>query len=53
MKKDTLTQEQLTCPVCGKSFNKNDDTKYMVYREYTCSWKCFLKEVKNPTRCKT
>ncbi len=34
------------CPICNKEFKANDDTRYLVKDEYTCSWKCFLKEVK-------
>ena len=36
----------LTCPVCGKEFKPNDDTKYIAVGGYTCSWKCFLNDVK-------
>lgn len=36
----------LTCPICGKEFKPNDDTKYIAAGGYTCSWKCFLTEVK-------
>ena len=36
----------LTCPVCQKEFKPTDDTKYIVTGGYTCSWKCFLIEVK-------
>ena len=36
----------LICPVCNKEFKPNDDTKYIVSGGYTCSWKCFLTEVK-------
>lgn len=36
----------LTCPVCSKEFKPNNDTKYIVYGGYTCSWKCFLTRVK-------
>lgn len=36
----------LTCPVCGKEFKPNDDTKYIVVGGYTCSWKCFLTKIK-------
>ena len=38
--------EILTCPVCGKEFKVNNDTKYIIAGGYTCSWKCFLKEAK-------
>ncbi len=36
----------LICPVCGKRFLPGDDTKYLIGKEYTCSWDCFLKIVK-------
>lgn len=38
--------ELLTCPVCTKKFKPNEDTKYIAAGGYTCSWKCFLTEVK-------
>ena len=38
--------ETLICPVCGKEFIVDDDTKYIAGGGYTCSWKCFQKEVK-------
>ena len=28
----------LICPVCGKRFLPNDDSKYLIGKEYTCSW---------------
>ena len=45
MKNNTYPQETLTCPVCGKEFKPTGDTKYIVTGGYTCTWKCFLKEV--------
>ena len=36
----------LICPVCGKRFLPNDDSKYLIGKEYTCSWDCFLDKVK-------
>lgn len=45
MKKKTESKDSkeiLTCPVCGKEFEPNDDTKYIASGGYTCSWKCFL-----------
>lgn len=36
----------LICPVCGKRFLLNDDSKYLIGKEYTCSWDCFLNKVK-------
>ena len=49
------TQGFLTCPVCGKEFKPNEDTKYIAAGGYTCSWKRFLtrvKEKKNETNNK-
>ena len=43
---DTNVQEKLICPVCGKEFPINDDTKYIVAGGYTCNWKCFLTDVR-------
>ena len=40
------TNEKLTCPVCGKEFTPSSDTCYIISGGYTCSWKCFLDEVK-------
>lgn len=39
-------KETLVCPICGIEFEVNDDTKYITAGGYTCSWKCFLNEVK-------
>ena len=39
-------EEALICPVCGKSFPPDDDTKYIASGGYTCSWDCFLTVVK-------
>lgn len=36
----------LICPVCGKRFLPGDDSKYLIGKEYTCSWDCFLNKVK-------
>lgn len=36
----------LICPVCGKRFLPSDDSKYLIGKEYTCSWDCFLNKVK-------
>ena len=38
--------DQLSCPVCQKSFVSTEDTKYIISGGYTCSWKCFLKRCK-------
>lgn len=38
-------QDILICPVCGKEFQKDGNTKFTINREYTCSWKCFRDEV--------
>ena len=40
------TSEKLICPVCGKEFKATPDTCYIISGRYTCSWKCFLNEVK-------
>lgn len=40
------SKELLICPICGKEFEPNDDTKYIIAGGYTCSWKCFLNESK-------
>lgn len=32
---------QLWCPVCGKYFKATDDTRYIRWGHYICSWKCF------------
>jgi len=47
-----LVNEQgfLTCPVCGKEFKPNDDTKYIATGGYTCSWKCFLNAVRKSNK---
>ena len=36
----------LICPVCGKQFLPGDESKYLIGKEYTCSWDCFLNKVK-------
>ena len=38
--------EKLICTVCGKEFEPDDDTKYIIAGGYTCDWKCFLNEAK-------
>lgn len=43
---NSTSEEKLTCPICGKVFNFNDDTRYIIAGGYTCSWKCFLNESK-------
>lgn len=39
-------QGLLICPICGKEFEADDDTRYIISGGYTCSWKCFLTESK-------
>ena len=39
-------QGTFTCPICGKEFEANNDTRYIIGGGYTCSWKCFLNESK-------
>ena len=46
MKNNIYQQEKLICPVCGKEFEANDDTRYIIAGGYTCTWECFLKESK-------
>ena len=36
----------LVCPVCGKEFEADDNTRYIINGGYTCSKKCFLTESK-------
>lgn len=36
-----MSKNTMVCPVCGKEFVANDDTKYLVHNQYTCSFKCF------------
>lgn len=48
-KKEVIPQiepENPICPVCGKQFKMTVDTCYIIGRQYTCSFKCFLKFVK-------
>lgn len=44
--KSVYPQGMFVCPVCGKEFKADDDTRYIISGGYTCSWKCFLNEVK-------
>lgn len=43
---DLFAENMLTCPVCGKTFEKGPDTKYIIAGGYVCDWKCFLDEMK-------
>ena len=43
---DFPQEEKLICPVCGKTFEPDYDTKYIASGGYTCSWNCFLTVVK-------
>lgn len=43
---ETPIEGKPTCPICGKEFKPDDDTVYMFGRNYTCSWACFIKGVK-------
>lgn len=43
---NTYPQGSFICPVCGKEFKANNDTRYIIKGGYTCSWKCFLTESK-------
>ena len=47
--KTNRAQDDLVCPVCGKSFKKSENTKYIAGGGLTCGWACFLTYVKkNP-----
>lgn len=35
----------MICPICGKEFEKSEETCYILDGEYTCSWKCFYDAV--------
>lgn len=39
--------DKLNCSVCNKEFKVSDDTKYICNGGYVCSWKCFIKHVRN------
>lgn len=38
--------DKLICSVCNKEFIVNEDTNYIIGNQPVCSWKCFLKHVK-------
>ena len=38
-------QGKLICTVCNEEFEANDNTRYIIYKGYTCSWECFFNEV--------
>lgn len=42
--KNIYPQGMFVCPICGKEFEANDDTRYIIGGGYTCSWRCFLTE---------
>lgn len=42
--KSIYPQGLFICSVCGKEFEANDDTRYIINNGYTCSWKCFFAE---------
>ena len=49
--------EEVICPICGKKFKITVDTVSFIAGDCTCSWKCFLNEVKRKeaekkTKCK-
>ena len=46
MKNSIYPEGTLICPICNKEFEANEDTRYIISGGYTCSWKCFLKEMK-------
>lgn len=45
-------QEVLICPVCQKEFEPDENTKYLLGKNYTCDWKCFLNGVKEKKAAK-
>lgn len=45
MKKKAIG-DTVECPVCGKPFKVTVDSCCLIRGGYTCSWKCFLDEVK-------
>lgn len=46
MGSNVYPQGHLTCPVCNKEFEANNDTRYIIRGGYTCNWNCFIKEVR-------
>ena len=45
--KSLFDKNRLICPVCGNPFDENENTCYMINKNYTCSWKCFSDYVKS------
>ena len=43
---NAIIGETLVCPVCGESFVVTEDTKYFTAGGFTCTWKCFLVDIK-------
>ena len=41
-----LIGETAVCPICGKLFVVTPEHAYISHHSYTCSWECFLGEVK-------
>lgn len=52
MKTKTAVGEAAICPVCGKTFKVTADTCSFISGKHTCSWKCFLDEVKRRDEAK-
>ena len=40
-------EDILVCPVCKKEFKITSETMYIALGGFTCSWKCFLDDVKS------
>ena len=40
-------KEQVTCPVCNKTFFFNEESCYYIKGGWTCSWECFLNALKS------
>ena len=41
-----LIGETAVCPICGKLFVVTPEHAYISHGSYTCTWECFLGEIK-------
>lgn len=39
-------EDKLICPVCMKEFIRTEQHCYILNKEYTCSWDCFISYIK-------
>lgn len=46
------TIDTATCPVCHKTFKITEEHKYIINKDFTCSWKCFHDYVFSHTKDK-